>query len=54
MKSIKKETKLLVEQILNGNLLDANSTLTSLITEAEEQRENQIYQTITEAEGDEA
>lgn len=54
MKSIKDNTKLLVEQILNGNLLDANSTLTSLIAEAEEERERQIYQTITEAEGDEA
>jgi len=54
MKSIKDNTKLLVEQILNGNLLDANSTLASLVIEAENQRENQIRQTIFEAEGDEA
>ena len=53
MKSIKDNTKLLVEQILNGNLLDANSTLNSLVIEAENQREDQIRHTIFEAEGDE-
>ena len=53
MKSIKDNTKLLVEQILNGNLLDANSTLASLVIETENQREDQIRHTIFEAEGDE-
>lgn len=54
MKSIKDNTKLLVEQVLGGNLLDANLTLSSLITETEKQREAQIRHTIFEAEGDDS
>ena len=42
MKSLKKKSRLLVEQILEEKFLDANSTLTSLITEAEENREEAV------------
>lgn len=54
MNTIKNQSKLLVEQILNGNLLDAGTTLSSLISEAEKQRELKIQSIILEDESDDA
>ena len=42
MKSLRKKSRLLVEQILKENFLDANSTLASLVMEAEENREESV------------
>lgn len=42
MKSLEKNSRLLVEQILEEKFLDANSTLASLIAEAEENREEAV------------
>lgn len=42
MKNIRNISKILVEQILSEKYVDANNTLTKLIAEAEEIRENEI------------
>jgi hypothetical protein len=42
MKNIRDISKILVEQILSEKYVDANNTLTKLIAEAEEIRENEI------------
>lgn len=46
MKSLKENSRLLVEQILNERFLDANSTLAKLITEAEENREEEVAESL--------
>lgn len=55
MKSLKEKSRLLVEQILSESFLDANSTLASLIMEAEENREEEVGDSLgDEGVGDEA
>ena len=46
MKSLKENSRLLVEQVLNERFLDANSTLAKLITEAEENREEEVAESL--------
>ncbi len=46
MKSLRSKSKILVEQILNENFLNANETLQTLINEAEENREEEVDQTL--------
>ena len=48
MKSLEKNSRLLVEQILKEKFLDANSTLASLITEAEENREEAVENSLND------
>ena len=51
MKPLRKKSRLLVEQVLSESFLDANSTLASLIMEAEENREEDVAETLDDTEG---
>ena len=50
MKSLRENSRLLVNQILSESFIDANSTLATLITEAEENREEEVAESLADEE----